>query len=101
MSQIKTFDRTGDFEANNDAEQFLRDRGFSVGSSQGPADRGILFGNFHISKWRGMNKAEIKALHGVIRGEGRNGPLQVILFDSAPDSAKFAFDCATPIEVAK
>lgn len=91
MNIVKTFDRAGEFSATRDAEKFLSDRGFSTGSMQMDADRGILFGDFCISKWRGMSKAEINALHGVIRGDGRNGPVTVILFDSAPDDAKAAF----------
>lgn len=91
MTTTKTFDRTGTFEASNDAEKFLHDRGFSFGSSQCDAGQGVLFGNFSISKWRGMSRAEIKALHGVIRGDGRNGPVHVDLFDSAPAHAHDAF----------
>src|SRR6266404_4704576 len=92
MTTIKTFDQTGDFQASYAAERYLTDRGFAVGSMQRDAMRGILFGNFIISKWRGMNKAEISALHGVMRGDGRNGPVYADLFDSAPAAAKFAFE---------
>lgn len=87
----KTFDRKGTFNALHDAEKFLRDRGFSLGSSQADGPQGIMFGDYAISKWRNMGKAEISALHGVMRGDGREGPLTIFLLDHAPDEAKAAF----------
>jgi hypothetical protein len=92
MTITKTFDRPGDFNAERDAEKYLSARGFSIGSSQGPERRGILFGDFVISKWRGFSKADIQALHGIMRGDGRNGPVYIDLFDSAPEAAKRVFD---------
>lgn len=91
MKLTKTFDRKGTFNAAHDAEKFLRDRGFSLGSSQADGPQGILFGDYAISKWRNMSSAEIKQLHGVMRGDGREGPLTIYLHDHAPDEAKAAF----------
>jgi hypothetical protein len=87
----KTFDNQGDFKANYAAEQFLRERGFSVGSMQRGDPRGILFGHYDIQKWRNLRKADIQALHGVMRGDMRNGPVTIELFDSAPAEAQAAF----------
>jgi hypothetical protein len=50
-----------------------------VGQMQGTFPRGLLFGDYLISKWRGMNKAEISALHGVMDGDMRNGPVTVTI----------------------
>lgn len=92
--KTKTFSESGVFKANWAAEKYLTERGFSVGSSQGQERRGILYGEYQISKWRGMNRAEIAALHGVMRGDGRNGPVYIDLYDHAPAEAQEAFDLA-------
>jgi hypothetical protein len=80
----------GDFRACNAAEAFLAALGFSVGPCQGPAARGILFGDFLISKWRKMAKKEIAGLHGVMTGSMRNGPVKITIYNSAPSGAKNA-----------
>jgi hypothetical protein len=80
----------GDFAACNAAEVYLEARGFSVGIMQGAAPRGILFGEYLISKWRNMNSREIGALHGIMTGPMRNGPVKITIYNSAPDGAKAA-----------
>jgi hypothetical protein len=73
------FEGKDTFEAEHKAVDWCRARGISVGQMQGDAPRGLLFGDFLISKWRGMNRAEIKALHGTIDGPGRMGPVTVTI----------------------
>jgi len=79
------------FEASNAAENFLRERGFSFGSTQVGGPQAILFGDRIVSKWRNLNKKERAAVHGVITGDIRNGPVEVDIYDSAPDEAITAF----------
>lgn len=67
------------FDAARAAENWCSARGISVGQMQGLSPRGLLFGDYLISKWRGMNKAEISALHGVMDGDMRNGPVTVTI----------------------
>ena len=74
-----TFKGTNTFAAAHAAEDWCRTRGISVGQMQGPSPRGLLFGDYLISKWRGMNDAEIKALHGTMVGDMRNGPVTVTI----------------------
>lgn len=88
---VKTFNQTGDFEAMNAAEHFLKVAGFSIGSSQRGSPRGIMFGDVDISKWRNLRQFEIDELHGAMTGDGRNGPLTVRIRESAPQEAKQAF----------
>lgn len=82
-----TFSDTGAFIAESRAVALLEDHGFSVGHMQAHAPRGILFGLYDIQKWRNLNSAERAALHGVMTGSMRNGPITVEILDSAPDEA--------------
>lgn len=82
---VKVFEGNGDFAALHAAEAFLHSVGASVGQNQRGAPTGILFGDYLISKWRGMSAAERAALHGQIdEGDHRFGPIRVRIFDSAP-----------------
>lgn len=88
---VKTFSQKGDFEAMSAAENFLKVAGFSIGSSERGSPRGIMFGDYDISKWRHLSQSEIDDLHGRMTGDGRNGPLTVTIFEFAPQEAKRAF----------
>jgi hypothetical protein len=72
------------------AETFLEERGFSIGHNQRDSPRGVMFGKFEISKWRNMNDKEIQALHGRMTGDMRNGPVTIVIFQSAPTEAMAA-----------
>jgi hypothetical protein len=87
-----TFNNAGTFAANYAAEDFARSCGFSVGSMQRGAPRGILYGDYLISKWRNMSRKEILALHGVMEGDFREGPVTIRLYDHAPAEAVAKFD---------
>ncbi|WP_206078656.1 hypothetical protein [Allomesorhizobium camelthorni] len=54
------------------------------------APRGILFGLYDIAKWKNLSSADRRALHGVMTGDMRNGPVSVEIFHIAPDEAKAA-----------
>ena len=47
---------------------------------------------FHdaFSKWKNLNHAERREVHGTLTGDGRNGPLTFRLFPAAPDEAATA-----------
>lgn len=80
----------GDFSANDAAEAFLRERGFSVGSMQRGDPRGIMFGDCDIAKWRNLSASERTALHGVLayrNGSARGGDAIIRIFCTAPDAA--------------
>lgn len=80
-----TFSDLGDFTAAHRAVAMLEDCGFSVGHLQAHAPRGILFGLYDIQKWRNLNSAERQALHGVMSGNMRTGPVVVEIFEGAPE----------------
>ncbi len=86
-----TFAQQGAFAAHNAAEKALKEAGFSLGSTQRGEPVGILYGDYCISKWKNMNRREIAALHGKLTGDTRDGPVNVMLYDSAPEVAKVAF----------
>jgi hypothetical protein len=85
-----TFSDPGEFTASSRAVAMLEDCGFSVGRMQAHAPRGILFGLYDIQKWKNLNGEHRRALHGVMNGDYRNGPVVVEIFDSAPDLGKAA-----------
>ncbi len=88
---VKTFTTEGDFSACTEAEEFLKLAGFSVGTMQRGDPRGILFGDYDIMKWRNLDKRDREALHGILVGPMRTGPVRIQIFESAPQEAKRAF----------
>lgn len=96
MSWTKTFTDAGEWQAKCAAEKYLTERGFSVGRHQGPAPRGILLGDYAIQKWRNLSPTDRSDLHGEMRGDMRNGPVTVEIYDSAPDEARAAIGWTAP-----
>lgn len=81
---FKDFVEIGEWEAVNAVEKWLSDRGFSFGTMQGDAPRGIRFGEFRIAKWRNLSVDDIKAFDGLIGNTSRYGPVRVTIFASCP-----------------
>jgi hypothetical protein len=77
----KVFNEAGDFEATRAAEKWCDENGLSVGRMQAGAPRGLLYGDFDISKWSNMNAQEIAELHGKMTGDWSNGPVVVEVDD--------------------
>lgn len=75
----KTFIETGDFQACYAAERWCADNGISVGSMQGPAPRGLMYGDFLISKWRNLSKAHRDQLDGTMTGDMRPVPVTITI----------------------
>ena len=75
----ETFTGEDDFEASRKAEAWCEARGLSVGTMDRFDMRGILLGDFQISKWHNLNHAHRMALHGVMSGDMRRGPVHVDL----------------------
>ena len=48
------------------AENWLRERGYSLGSMQCGAPTGVMLGNFGIEKWRHLSASERASLDGEI-----------------------------------
>lgn len=89
------FDREGDFAALYDAQDFLRDAGFSVGSTQRGLPTAVMFGDWSVSKWGNLNRDERRETHATLSGDNRNGPLTFRLLPAAPDEAIAALAKAT------
>lgn len=79
MQFEKKFEQKGTFAAWNAARQWLKENGFSYGSSSVDGPVGILKGDFCISKWRNMTPKERSQLDGTLSGELREGPVVVRL----------------------
>ena len=77
----KTFNGTEgeDFSAYNEAEKYLREKGFDLGSMQAGAPTAVAR-NADISKWRNISVEERNELDGVIVGASFRGlPVTVYL----------------------
>jgi hypothetical protein len=79
---IMVFALVGNFRANDAAERWLSDHGFSVGSMQRGSPRGIKHGDWSIAKWRNLPEEDRDALDGVMTGDMRNGPVTITLNSS-------------------
>lgn len=73
----------GDFVAARRAVHLLHDHGFSVGVMQRGSFRGILFGDYVIQKWRNLDVAARRALHGTLEGD-RSSDAVMEIWDPAP-----------------
>ena len=80
----KVFDQKGTFQALYACEAWLRDNGYSYGSSCRGCPTGVLKGDFIIAKWLNLNKKEREGVHGTIDGNFREGPVRLHL-KTAPD----------------
>ncbi len=70
------------------AERYLKDRGFSVGHWQEGAPAGVLHGaGLDIRKWRDLSSADQDALDGRMSGDGRLGPITVMIDAKASHAA--------------
>lgn len=74
---VVTFSDDGVFVANDAAEKWCAARGIAVGEMQRGAPRGLLYGNYRISKWRNLNRDERRELDGTMSGDGRLGPITI------------------------
>ena len=73
----------GTFKSMYNAESYLRDMGYKLGSSQGSAPVGFSDKYDYISKWRNMTPSEHKELDGVYIpvGDVREGGTLVLFFN--------------------
>lgn len=76
------FDQEGTFKAKFAAEEWCREHGISYGSSCAMMPTGLLFGDYHIAKWRNLTALERKELHGEMTGDLRNGPVKIRIKDA-------------------
>lgn len=85
MTKI-TFNQVGTFSALYTAQAWLRDNGYSYGSSCVGMPIGILKGVWSIVKWRNLTGKEREQLDGQLISEDfREGPIILHLKDLATD----------------
>lgn len=75
----KTFEQQGTFAALDAARAWLKQSGYSYGSTCLGEPVGILKGDFIIAKWRNLTRAERNKLDGTLDGNFREGPLTLCL----------------------
>jgi hypothetical protein len=79
MAFEKIFEGDGTtFSALYEAQKWLRDNGYSYGSSSIDSPIGVHKGDCYISKWRNMTKKEQKNLDGRLYA-GREGSAKLVL----------------------
>ena len=79
MAFEKVFDQKGTFEALHAAQRWLRERGYSYGSTCACCPVGVLHGDYLIAKWRNLTRQERAELDGALDGDFREGPLTLRL----------------------
>lgn len=73
------------FDSEAQAQSVLALVGFSIGTTQRDAPRGLMFpDSFDVMKWRNLSLEDRAGLHGVYRRDFRDGPVTVHLFDTCP-----------------
>lgn len=75
----KTFASEETFKALYLAQDWLRENGYSYGSTCRDQPIGILKGDWVIAKWRNLTAKEVAGLDGVLAGSPRHGPVEVRL----------------------
>lgn len=75
------------FDNEDLAEKALKDCGFSLGTLQRDAARGILHGNYDIAKWRNLPQDDIHRLHGAYRRQRCDGSVLIWMKPSCPAKA--------------
>jgi hypothetical protein len=91
----KRFTDAGDFTACRAAEAWCEARGIAVGWMQRPDPRGLLLGDFVVSKWRNLNAKERSELDGTMTGDMRHGPVTVTLNGAEADYPVLSAERAT------
>ncbi|MBA6068357.1 hypothetical protein [Pseudomonas mosselii] len=75
----KTFDQEGTFQALYAAQNWLRENGYSYGSTCRDQPIGVMKGEWDIAKWRNLSRQDIAGLDGVLFGSPCNGPIELKL----------------------
>ncbi len=76
-----------DWQALDDAREFIGSLGFSVGRLCGHDPIGVKFGdNWDIQKWRNLNYSERNQLDGRITGNWRRGPVTISMKPLTPEA---------------
>lgn len=88
------FSDRGEFAALISASAFAKRAGFCVGQASRGDPIGLMHGYDWVAKWRNLSVAERAALHGMIFGDHRHGPVLLVIFESAPFEARVALSGA-------
>lgn len=76
----KEFNDSGDFNAWHTCKKWLKEHGYSCGSTSCRAPGvGVLKGDYCIAKMHNLTRDEIKQLDGLVTGNFREGPVTLTL----------------------
>lgn len=80
LFHAKTFDSAETFHAYDQAEEYCKSLGLSVGHMCSPMPTGVKKGDFDIAKWKNLDNKDKREMDGVIVAESfRDGPVSVYL----------------------
>lgn len=74
---VVVFNQQGTFEALYAAWAWCTANGISYGSTDITNTIGLLYGDYHIAKWKNLTKAERLACDGTMTGDFRHGPVTI------------------------
>lgn len=85
VTEQKEFKVEGTFESMYAARKWLKEQGYSTGSSSACKPTAIMKGVYYDyclpHKWKNFTKEEINSVHGAMTGDFRNGAVFVYLFE--------------------
>jgi len=88
----KTFKVAGTFESMYAAHAWVKQKGYSEGSTCYPLPTAVMKGNYYDyglpHKMKNFTKQQKQLVHGIIDGDFRDGPLTVTLYGLSADAAE-------------
>jgi hypothetical protein len=83
ISEIVIFKNNGTFESYYAAEKWVKEKGYSRGSTCVFSPVAIIRGPYNLpQKWRNMTMNQRNSVDGVIEGEMREGPVRIVMFEN-------------------
>lgn len=83
--ETKSFKVEGDFKSMYAAEAWLKEKGYSTGSSCVGKPTAIMKGNYYDydlpHKMKNFSKEQTASVHGIMFGDNRNGTVYVHLYE--------------------
>ena len=90
---VQTFEAAGNnYEALNEAIDFLNGHGFMCGPTQNGSPIGVMYGDVTVAKWRDLSAEDIADLHGRLESKGPSFSTGPITFRARPDAPSFVFE---------
>lgn len=81
----KTFKVEGTFKSMYAAQKFANDNGYGYGSTSAMHPTALMKGDYYSyglpHKMKNFTKQQISQVHGIMKGDMRDGPVTVIIYE--------------------